>query len=262
VHEGERAANEEQGSTGLEDRGSPATPSSETDYGNVKGTEDTDGHEGESCQQVINNDGVYTKIQKKSSPIYNILKYKEAHDFSEISSESDKKQQSETKKEPDDVYRKKSLVYGKIYSKKSLSGGDPVRKAREYDTVEQILDDIESGAIVRYESSDEIKEDLKAGKISPVDAIMFLTALERYCESDMELNEYSEDDDVDRDIGDEFERDDDECNDEDEEDDCEFEDESIGTGEIGTSFSYNPRGFLGVGSNDGGDFSWDRDDDW
>jgi len=262
VHEGESAANEEHGSTGLEDRGSPATPSSETDYCNVERTEDTDGHNEESCQQVVNNDGAYTKIQKKSSPIYNILKDKEAHDYSEISSESDKKQQSETKKEPDDVYRKKSSVYGKIYSKKSLSGGGPVRKTREYDTVEQILDDIESGAIVRYESSDEIKEDLKAGKISPVDAIMFLTALERYCESDMELNEYSEDDDVDRDIGDEFGRDDDECDDEDEEDECEFEDESMGTGEAGTSFSYNPRGFLGVGSSDGGDFSWDRDDDW
>ena len=265
VHGSESSANEEHGSTGLEDRDIQDTSSSGTDYGDVKRAEDTDGDRGESYQQVINNDGADTTIPEKSTPVYNILKQEAFSHFSETSSESGKKEQDESKIEQGDVYRKKSVDYGKIYSKKNLSGGGPVRKAREYDTVEQILDDIESGAIVRYESSDEIKEDLKAGKISPVDAIMFLAALERYCESDMEFDEYSEDDDLDRDIGDEFGHDEDECDEEDEgdeEDDCEFDDERIGTGETGTSFSYNPRGFLGVGGKDGASFSWDRDDDW
>ena len=62
--------------------------------------------------------------------------------------------------------------------KKANSG--VVRKAREYNTVDQILDDIEDGKIVPYESLDEICADLKAGLLTPVEALMFTNALDRY----------------------------------------------------------------------------------
>lgn len=112
-----------------------------------------------------------------------------------------------------------------------------VRKAREYNTVEQILDDIEYGKIVPYESSDEICADLKAGLLTPVEALMFTSALDRYSPQDGDLDDTQRND---------LEREavgvDDEVDDEDED-------------EV-TSFSYNPNGFSG-GFGDQGD-----PDDW
>ena len=148
---------------------------------------------------------------------------------------------------------------------------DPIRKAREYETVEQILDDIESGAIVRYESADEIKDDLMAGKLTPVEALMFAAALDRYCETDL-----TEDEETDEDLEREFnacdqmdpeedfdDREDGDDGDDGEDDDDGYLDEEDGRGfgRSGTSFSYNPRGFYGVGGcSASGD--WDRDDEW
>ena len=138
---------------------------------------------------------------------------------------------------------------GKKSSKKSRSNNAKsgvVRKAREYNTVEQILDDIEDGKIVPYESSDEICADLKAGLITPVEALMFTNALDRYCpegfddannlDNDMEsvgLGEDSDEDEI--------------------EDDIE---------ESRSSFSYNPNGFAGADRFGCESDDWDSDNEW
>ena len=125
-----------------------------------------------------------------------------------------------------------------------------VRKAREYSTVEQILDDIEDGKIVPYESSDEICEDVKAGLITPVEALMFTSALDRYCPQDGE-------DFGDQDRGD-LERETVGVDDDEDEDDVE-EDRDVGGG---TSFSYNPNGFAGADRFGGDREDWGSDDQW
>lgn len=121
-----------------------------------------------------------------------------------------------------------------------------LRKAREYDTVEQILDDIDEGRIIRYESEDAIALDLRAGRITPVDALMFTDALGRYVDDG--------DGGEDMDGG--------------EEDglaDCDdvFGDDDFGDRDRPGVFSYNPRGFGGCGgrvSSSGAD--WNSDDEW
>lgn len=106
-----------------------------------------------------------------------------------------------------------------------------VRKAREYNTVEQILDDIEDGKIVPYESSDEICADLKAGLLTPVEALMFTSALDRYSPQDGDLDDTQRNDPERETVG----------------VDDEVDDEKVDDGDVddGTSFSYNPNGFAG-----------------
>jgi hypothetical protein len=137
---------------------------------------------------------------------------------------------------------------------KSDRSGKPcrsiVRKAREYSTVEQILDDIEEGKIVPYESSDEICEDVKAGLITPVEALMFTSALDRY--SPQDVDDFRDPDRAD------LERESVGVDDDDDEDDVE-EDRDVGGG---TSFSYNPNGFAGADRFGGDREDWDSDDQW
>ena len=109
-----------------------------------------------------------------------------------------------------------------------------VRKAREYNTVEQILDDIEDGKIVPYESSDEICADIKAGLLTPVEALMFTSALDRYSPECAE------------------------CVD-DEDDEDEIEDDGV---ESGSSFSYNQNGFTFADRFDGESEDWYSDNEW
>lgn len=106
-----------------------------------------------------------------------------------------------------------------------------MRKAREYNTVEQILDDIEDGKIVPYESSDEICADLKAGLLTPVEALMFTSALDRYSPQDGDLDDTQRNDLERETVG----------------VDDEVDDEEVDDGDVddGTSFSYNPNGFAG-----------------
>ena len=56
----------------------------------------------------------------------------------------------------------------------------PAQSPSRYDSVEGILDDIESGKINPYLSVDEICSDMKQGKISAVDALMFVAAMSDY----------------------------------------------------------------------------------
>lgn len=105
-----------------------------------------------------------------------------------------------------------------------------VRKAREYSSVDQILDDIKAGKIVPYESSDEICEDLVCGLLTPVEALMFTNALDRYSPN---LDDIEDGEDIDMDgesLG--FDEDD---------------EVDGGKREMGSScpFSYNPDGFSG-----------------
>ena len=115
---------------------------------------------------------------------------------------------------------------------------DKPRKAREYDTVDQILDDIEDGKILPYESSDEICEDLKDGIITPVEAMMFVSAMERYSPSEPASD--GEDDDG-------FDEDDEFGDYHDDEDYEEHEDDR--SSDVG---SYNPRGFGAVSDSEWG----------
>lgn len=132
-----------------------------------------------------------------------------------------------------------------------------VRKAREYRTVEQILDDIEEGKIVPYESVEEICADVKAGLLTPVEALMFTNALDRYSPP--------VDPDSDEPVGSELE---DECvggadGDDDDEDAGEDEHDDGGWhgGRDHGSFSYNPRGFAGCRGADS-DEDCGQDDQW
>lgn len=107
---------------------------------------------------------------------------------------------------------------------------DIVRKAREYSSVDQILDDIKEGKIVPYESSEEICEDLLCGLLTPVEALMFANALDRYSPN---VDDMEDGEDVDLDgesLG--F----------DEDDEVEGEEREIGSS---GQFSYNPDGFSG-----------------
>lgn len=156
---------------------------------------------------------------------------------------------------------KKSERYGNGAKKKQ--GGrrrkkpGVVRKAREYRTVEQILDDIEEGKIVPYESVEEICADVKAGLLTPVEALMFTNALDRYSPP--------VDPDSDEPVGSELE---DECvggvdGDDDDEDAGEDEHDDGGWhgGRDHGSFSYNPRGFAGCRVADS-DEDCGQDDQW
>ena len=130
-------------------------------------------------------------------------------------------------------------------------GGKIIRKARNYDSVEQILDDIEEGKIVPYENAEEICADLKAGLIDPVEAMMFTAAMDRYITS---LDSYSPQLEMEG-----------ECD----EDDEDFEDEDDEYREIedrrggGPAFSYNPKGFAGCcsGHYSGAGMDWNTDDE-
>jgi transcription elongation factor Elf1 len=107
---------------------------------------------------------------------------------------------------------------------------DIVRKAREYSSVDQILDDIKAGKIVPYESSEEICNDLICGLLTPVEALMFANALDRYSPN---VDDVEDGEDVDLDgesLG--F----------DEDDEADGEEREIGSS---GSFSYNPDGFSG-----------------
>lgn len=221
-----------------------------------------------SCEQVINNVGHGDSDEDLKDTSFNILKKVSQGELSERKDKTEKNESTDTTKEPKDFYCKDDDIYGKITVKKSHQNEHPIRKTRDYETVEQILDDIESGAIVRYESTEEIKEDLKAGRLTAVEALMFTAALDRYCESDMAGVVDGDEENLGVEFGDE-------CDPEDEEDcggvdedgdgddyDEDFEEDRRPRRRSGTSFSYNPRGFSGIGGrcSDSGD--WDGDDAW
>lgn len=124
-----------------------------------------------------------------------------------------------------------------------------VRKAREYNTVEQILDDIEDGKIVPYESSEEICADLKAGLLTPVEALMFTSALDRYSPEGEECVDDANRFDLERES----------VGIEDEDDEDEIDDDGA---ESGSSFSYNPNGFAGADRFDGESDDWGSDNEW
>lgn len=56
----------------------------------------------------------------------------------------------------------------------------PLRKARDYSSVEEILEDISAGIIAPYRSTSEILDDVSAGRITKVEALLFTLALDRY----------------------------------------------------------------------------------
>lgn len=123
-----------------------------------------------------------------------------------------------------------------------------IRKARDYNTVDEILDDIDSGKIVPYASTSEICKDIEDGVISAVDGLMFTAALEKYMPSAGEVASSDGADEGDEDtkgiVEDDEDDDLDEGNLEDGDEDDDFEDVQEDR-RHGSQFSYNPRGFCG-----------------
>ena len=123
-----------------------------------------------------------------------------------------------------------------------------IRKARDYNTVDEILDDIDSGKIVPYASTSEICKDMEDGVISAVDGLMFTAALEKYMPSAGEVASSDGADKGDEDtkgiVEDDEDDDLDEGSLEDGDEDDDFEDVQEDR-RRGSQFSYNPRGFCG-----------------
>jgi len=133
-----------------------------------------------------------------------------------------------------------------------------VRKARDYQTTDEIMDDIESGSIVPYESTEEILGDLESGTITQEEALLFAAALDIYCpeEDDPEEIDGDEDDEENEEGFGEDDGDVDEEADEEEDREGQDEDEEDEPRQRrGTGFSYNPNGFGGV-DTDYGDDEW------
>ena len=218
---------------------------------------------GNRCEQVINNDEIDDdRLYKKSNTFQYIEKSASGHDDN-CAEKTVKNDDYEQNNEDENLTVKDKRFKCKFYSKNPLNGEGPVRKTRDYDNVGQIIDDIESGAIVRYESTEEIKEDLKAGKITAVDALMFTAALETYCDSFVQAGK-EEDDELEKEFGDAC--DPDEFSEDgygNEDDDMGFEEED---GVYGSRFcdnvSYDPRGFEGIDGRFSASGDWDRDDAW
>lgn len=112
------------------------------------------------------------------------------------------------------------------------------RKTRRYDSVEDILNDIDEGRIVPYESQEEIAADVDDGFLAPEEAVMFVAALDHYAPEDVDMRS-----------GEGF------CDDEEaaagDEDEIQEDEDDVST--RGTRFSYNPNGFGGF---EDGDEEW------
>ena len=123
-----------------------------------------------------------------------------------------------------------------------------IRKARDYNTVDEILDDIDSGKIVPYASTGEICKDIEDGVINAVDGLMFTAALEKYMPAAGEVASSDGADEVDEDENRIVEDDEDDNLDDGEFEDGDEDEDFDGVHEDrrhGSQFSYNPRGFCG-----------------
>lgn len=141
--------------------------------------------------------------------------------------------------------------------KSDFSGG---HKRREYDSVEQILEDVYSGRIVPYQSTKEICRDVEAGNITEVEALMFTMAMDQYkptspSETGSELD--LENDFAQADVGD------DGIDEGGDDDDADAYDESPSRYRPVSRFSYNPRGFCGCEDGHYSDYGtdWNADDE-
>jgi len=139
------------------------------------------------------------------------------------------------------------------------------KRSNEYESVDQILEDIEEGKIDPYESPAEICDDLKRGKISPVEALMFTAAMDVYMPSDEELSDQEIERDIEQELGsmedsDELKA---ECDHDSDEENCDFTYEEVEDRRSGRLFSYNPRGFCGCtsGRYSTSGVDWNTDDE-
>lgn len=136
--------------------------------------------------------------------------------------------------------------------------GAVVRKARDYHSVDEIMEDIEAGKITPYASSEEICTDIVAGKLTPEEALMFTAALERYNPEDAPDSDDPTIQELEKECVDMEEAEDPEM---DEVEDC--DDDGYVIDRRQPSISYNPRGFgacRGRYSDSGTD--WEKDDEW
>lgn len=133
-----------------------------------------------------------------------------------------------------------------------------VHKVRAYNTVDEIMEDIEKGKIVPYESTEEICADIKSGELTPLEAVLFTEALDRYLpamgslpKEDLDGSAVPEDADDAEEGGDGVDLEEDDLEEEEDEDAMEGEEDdpysepAYASSRGRPSFSYNPRGFYG-----------------
>ena len=120
-----------------------------------------------------------------------------------------------------------------------------VRKARVYNSVEEIIEDIESGKIVPYESTEEICADIKRGELNPLEAVLFTEALDRYLPALGSMPRPADEDDLEIEDEDMEEDDDGECDEDADEEEETYNGPVYASSGGKSSFSYNPRGFYG-----------------
>lgn len=133
-----------------------------------------------------------------------------------------------------------------------------VHKVRIYNTVDEIMEDIDKGKIVPYESTEEICADIKSGELTPLEAVLFTEALDRYLpaigslpKEDMGGAAVPEDADDTEDGDDGVGLDEDDLEEEEDaesvegEEDDNYSEPAYASSRGRPSFSYNPRGFYG-----------------
>lgn len=171
------------------------------------------------------------------------------------------KKTTESEDEPDVIDKETGYSNGLI---QDIEPGDEacsvVRKTRTYHTVDEIMEDMESGEITPYMSQEEIMDDVASGTLTKAEAILFIAALDRYLPEDEsclydKLNDEKDVDDEDGDLSEEDDEDEELDDDEDDEDRYDSDRESR-RGDWSTGISYNPNGFGGVGGCRDGDDEW------
>ena len=126
-------------------------------------------------------------------------------------------------------------VTQKCSKNERYSNAEEVSRKHSYNTVDEILRDIDEGIIDPYETTDEILSDVENGVLTKEEALLFAMALDKYSPED--YGEHTIEDECDIE-GDRFEEDDLDYGDE------EIEDESdTSQSRMETGFSYNPNGF-------------------
>lgn len=205
------------------------------------------------------------RVKRLDGPV----QYIEKSQISNLTKKNGKRVDNEDKR---DII--KSNVTQKIYNILKKNGGSKdrysnalgtvtvtpkhVHKSRVYNTVDEIMEDIEKGKIVPYGSTEEICADIKRGELNPLEAVLFTEALDRYLpaigslpKEDMDGPMVPEDAE-DAEEGDNgVDLDEDDLEEEEDEDAMEGEEEdpysepAYASSRGRPSFSYNPRGFYG-----------------
>lgn len=165
------------------------------------------------------------------------------------------------------VQKAPSAPKGRNAAAKTAKTAEVVRKTKVYESVAEIVADIQSGAITPYTRNDEVIADIKAKRITPAEAVLFLAELGKRSRlafrtsgvasrlSKSESAKFADlakaDSPTDEDL-------DDIDNEEDDDDEDDSSQNTTLPSERGYFGDDEPKGRRHSGS----DFGYDRDDDW